>query len=172
MVRWPKHTPWPWVLCPGLSNSHICRFMITNKLLLYVIMSFQNWGKGYRHEVLTAVVMKSTIFWDITVCSPLSVNRRFGVIYRLHLHGGFLLSLFLRPWRWRRYVTPKRRLTLNGLHGVISRKMVLFMRFSSSILDLSKSMRDKILMISVKRRKLKNPMTSSGIKPATFRLVA
>jgi hypothetical protein len=29
-------------------------------------------------EVFTAVVMKSTIFWDITLCSPLSVNRRFG----------------------------------------------------------------------------------------------
>jgi hypothetical protein len=38
-------------------------------------------------EVLTAVVMKSTIFWDTTPCSPLSVNRRFGGISRLHLQG-------------------------------------------------------------------------------------
>jgi hypothetical protein len=38
-------------------------------------------------EVLTAMVMKSTIFWDITLCNPLSVNRRFGVTYRLHLQG-------------------------------------------------------------------------------------
>jgi hypothetical protein len=38
-------------------------------------------------EVLTAVVMKSIIFWDITPCSPLSVNRRFGGTYRLHLQG-------------------------------------------------------------------------------------
>jgi hypothetical protein len=29
-------------------------------------------------EVLTAVVTKSTISWDITPCSPLSVNRRLG----------------------------------------------------------------------------------------------
>jgi hypothetical protein len=29
-------------------------------------------------EVLTAVVMKSTIFWDIMPCSPLKVNRHFG----------------------------------------------------------------------------------------------
>jgi hypothetical protein len=36
-------------------------------------------------EALTAVVMKSTIFQDITPCSPLEVNRRFGEIYRLHL---------------------------------------------------------------------------------------
>jgi hypothetical protein len=47
-------------------------------------------------EVLTAVVMKSMIFWDITPC------------------------------RWRRYVPPKSRLTFNGLHGVISQKMVFF----------------------------------------------
>jgi hypothetical protein len=29
-------------------------------------------------EVLTVVVMKSTLFWDITPWSPLSVKRRFG----------------------------------------------------------------------------------------------
>jgi hypothetical protein len=29
--------------------------------------------------------MKSTIFWDITLCSLLSVKRRFGGTYRLHL---------------------------------------------------------------------------------------
>jgi hypothetical protein len=29
-------------------------------------------------EVLTAVVTKNFIFWDITPCSSLKVNRRFG----------------------------------------------------------------------------------------------
>jgi hypothetical protein len=73
-------------------------------------------------EILTAVVVKNTIFWDITPCIPLSVNRRFGGTYRLHLQGqknklskkparkqvasriihacflsGFLISLFFRP---------------------------------------------------------------------------
>jgi hypothetical protein len=38
-------------------------------------------------EVLTAVNMKSIIFWDITPCSPLGVNRRFGGTYRLVLQG-------------------------------------------------------------------------------------
>jgi hypothetical protein len=38
-------------------------------------------------EVLTAVVMKSSIFCDITPCSPFIVNRRFGGTYRLHLQG-------------------------------------------------------------------------------------
>jgi hypothetical protein len=54
-------------------------------------------------EVYTAVIMKSIIFWDISPCSPLSVNRRFGGTYRLHL-----------------------RLALNRLHGVISQKMIIF----------------------------------------------
>jgi hypothetical protein len=69
-------------------------------------------------EVLTAVVMKSIIFWDITLCSPLSVDWRFGGTYRLHhqgrkiswarnqresrwqeggFHAGFFLSLFSGP---------------------------------------------------------------------------
>jgi hypothetical protein len=38
-------------------------------------------------EVFTAVVMKSIIFWDMTPCSPMSFNRRFGGTYRLHLQG-------------------------------------------------------------------------------------
>jgi hypothetical protein len=38
-------------------------------------------------EVLTVVVMKNSIFWDITPCSPLRVNRRFGGTHRLHLQG-------------------------------------------------------------------------------------
>jgi hypothetical protein len=38
--------------------------------------------------------LKNTIFWDITPCSPLSVDRRFGGTYRLHLQG--------RKIRWAR----------------------------------------------------------------------
>jgi hypothetical protein len=30
-------------------------------------------------------VLKITIFWDITPCNSLKVNRRFGGTYRLHL---------------------------------------------------------------------------------------
>jgi hypothetical protein len=40
-----------------------------------------------RFEVFTAVVMKSIIFWDVTPCSLLSCNRRFGGTYRLHQYG-------------------------------------------------------------------------------------
>jgi hypothetical protein len=34
-------------------------------------------------EVFTAVVMKNIIFWDVTPCSPLSFNRRFGGTYSM-----------------------------------------------------------------------------------------
>jgi hypothetical protein len=99
-------------------------------------------------EALTAVVMKITIFWDITERSPLNVNRRFRGTYCLHHQGRrisrarsqsesrywsvyhmlsrwFLARLILRPWRWRRYVPTNRRLTFNRLHGIMSQKMVL-----------------------------------------------
>jgi hypothetical protein len=38
-------------------------------------------------EVLAVVVMKSSVFWDMTPCSPLKVNRCFGGICRLNLQG-------------------------------------------------------------------------------------
>jgi hypothetical protein len=52
-------------------------------------------------EVLAAVVMKTSILWDIMLCSLLKVNRPFGGICRLHLQGRrissacFLLISFL-----------------------------------------------------------------------------
>jgi hypothetical protein len=38
----------------------------------------------------------------------------------------FLAWLTLQPWRCRRHVPPKRRLTCNGLHGVISQNIETF----------------------------------------------
>jgi hypothetical protein len=101
-----------------------------------------------RIKVLTAVVMKSSAFWNITPPSPLKVNRLFRGTCRLHLQcrkisqarnkreAGdkhvphlpppscwFLPSFILRLWRWRRHVPPKRRLTFNGLRSIISPEM-------------------------------------------------
>jgi hypothetical protein len=39
-----------------------------------------------RFEVFTLVTMKNAIFWDVALCTS-CVNRRFGGMYRLHLHG-------------------------------------------------------------------------------------
>jgi hypothetical protein len=60
-------------------------------------------------EVLTAVVMKSSTFWDITQYIPLKVDRRFEQTCRLHLQdrrksqarnqdsAGFFLGLVFDP---------------------------------------------------------------------------
>jgi hypothetical protein len=40
-----------------------------------------------RFEVFTEVVMKRSIFCNITPCSPLKVNRHFGGICRLRLQS-------------------------------------------------------------------------------------
>jgi hypothetical protein len=50
--------------------------------------------------------MKSTIFWDITPCSPLKVNRRFGGTYCLHLQG--------------RRISRARRLCLSPAYTLVS----------------------------------------------------
>jgi hypothetical protein len=60
---------------------------------------------------------KSTIFCDITLCGPL---------FAICFHAGFLLGLFVDPEDGVDMFPPKRRLTLNRLHGVISQKTVLF----------------------------------------------
>jgi hypothetical protein len=63
-------------------------------------------------EFLAVVTMKSSMFWNVTPCSLVDVER-FGGICSLHLQGRrvsqtrsrALLGLFiLWPWRWRHYV--------------------------------------------------------------------
>jgi hypothetical protein len=78
-------------------------------------------------------LVKGSILWNITPCSPLEVSRCFGGTCRLHLQGliisaachppsrWFLARLILLPWRWRRPVPPKRRLTFNGLQTLYLR---------------------------------------------------
>jgi hypothetical protein len=46
-------------------------------------------------------------------------------------------SLTLQPWRWRRYIPPKRRSTFTGLHSVISKKTELCHIFQIFITYLS-----------------------------------
>jgi hypothetical protein len=54
-------------------------------LLVHWVMGRQKQYICLGFEVFTAVVMKSTIFWDITRCSLLNANRRFRGTYCLHL---------------------------------------------------------------------------------------
>jgi hypothetical protein len=69
-----------------------------------------------RFEVLPAGTVKISVSWDITLrVTPCLLSASCC----------FLACLTLHPWGWRRHVPRKRRLTLNGLHGVISQEIVL-----------------------------------------------
>jgi hypothetical protein len=84
----------------------------------------------------------------------LKVNRCFGGICHLHLqgrrirqartlfatclHAGFLLGLFFDPEDGGSIFIPKRPLTFNGLHGVISQKIYLFIITAGRTSNLTK----------------------------------
>jgi hypothetical protein len=99
----------------------------------------------------TIVKSESPVFWDITPCSPLKVNRRFGGTCRVYLLWNvarwkqnpvrkfndscevssaqicllpaYTAWLVLRPWRLRWHIPPKLQFWLfDGLHGFISQK--------------------------------------------------
>jgi hypothetical protein len=65
--------------------------------------------------LIITLKLKSTIFRDITLCSLLKVNPRFGGTYHLHLQGRKISGTRnqCESW-WGRYVPPKRRLTFIG----------------------------------------------------------
>jgi hypothetical protein len=62
-------------------------FLVLCPRILYIIGS----------DVLTALIMKRTISWDKTPCSPFKVNRRFGGTYRLPLQN----RRISRSWKQR-----------------------------------------------------------------------
>jgi hypothetical protein len=95
--------------------------------------------------MLTVVVVKSSVFWDIMLCSPLKVEQHFGGTCDLHIQGWrislarnqceagikqtwFLDWFILRPRRWRLHVPPKCQFTFNKLHIVIF--FILFKDYS------------------------------------------
>jgi hypothetical protein len=88
-------------------------------------------------QVITAVVMKSTVFRDITPCNPLKTNRRFRETYRLHLQSRISrvglpsASTLVTCWAYstlnmEEYIFLKYRLAFNGLQGNISQNTVVF----------------------------------------------
>jgi hypothetical protein len=120
-------------------------------------------------EVLTAVVMKSSIFWDITPRSPLRVNRHFGGTCRLQFQvrrisharnqreAGSKQSsaedgrdMFLRK--------------VDGLQGVISQKTVLF-----EMQDLSRAICKNILFTELQKQK--NVKALKALQCCTVRIL-
>jgi hypothetical protein len=66
------------------------------------------WGNIYllpfvreaERNIEPALTLQITIFWDITPCSPLKVNRRFGGTYRIHLQGRISRATYQHESRW------------------------------------------------------------------------
>jgi hypothetical protein len=66
--------------------------------------------------------LKNSIFWDITPSSPLKANQHFGGTFLLHFQGEERCIVQAES----KFVVSKHGLTSNGLYGVISQKMELF----------------------------------------------
>jgi hypothetical protein len=103
----------------GGAKNHLSKWLSSQ--LSFITCGWQEiYCVGFKF--LTDVVMKSTIFCDITPCSPFKVNRRFRRASsgsknkprkqreagHCLLPAGFLRGLFFEPWRWRWHVLPKR----------------------------------------------------------------
>jgi hypothetical protein len=118
-----------------LTEQNVC--LAQNSLPIHFKCQLLTLVRTQLHEVSkeNKGCFKSSVFWDRTSCSPLKATRRFGTAYGVHVQGRRIRKRYHRESRWqclffdpkvRCYVALKRRLTVNGLHGVISQKIVLF----------------------------------------------
>jgi hypothetical protein len=129
------------------SNGQTCRQyacwhhqFTRDSLIRFGFVCYTNCRVCARYEALTALVMKTFIFWDVMQCSPVQVKRRFGGTCRLRLQNwrwsaslkhslsaacfiGFFSLLTLQSWRRRWHGPPKRRLTFTGVHVIIYQKI-------------------------------------------------
>jgi hypothetical protein len=67
-------------------------------------------------EILTEVVIKSSNFWNITPCSPLKFNRRFGGT-SMFSEDGSVISQNIELFQWETYF-PNNDHFVTGLEGV------------------------------------------------------
>jgi hypothetical protein len=63
---------------------------------------------------------------DVSEVHVISIFTVEGLLRLLPASGWFLAWPFLRRWRWKWHVPPKRLLTFTRIHGVISQKTELF----------------------------------------------
>jgi hypothetical protein len=85
-------------------------------------------------QVVTAVVMKSSVFWDIAPCCLMKVNQCVGgmcqsliICQTTNQHeAGSKQSSTPRPWSWSQDVPLKHQFAFSRLHGIISQNIELF----------------------------------------------
>lgn len=99
--------------------------------ILHTVTLYRIWGShsnGYEeHYLLGYNTMQSVECQPMLQrnISPPSLGSKNKHLFSCQ----FLAWLIIRPRRWRRYVSPKRQLTFNALHNVISQKIVFFKLF-------------------------------------------
>jgi hypothetical protein len=121
--------------------------------------------------VLTVVVRKSSTSWDTSITrlsstfrknmQPLSSGSKNKPVWEqvaCRESRKFLAWLILIPWRWRRHVNPKRRLSFNWLHRTLNLRYIdkleqrppawSFITISPMVLMFSEDKAIKILTIS------------------------
>jgi hypothetical protein len=91
-----------WVREWGITGTQIIDFENLTFIIIVIFNSqiFTNKSANSNLKAESNIqninIIKSYIFWDITSCSSLKVNRRFGGISLLTtcFHAGFLLGFF------------------------------------------------------------------------------
>jgi hypothetical protein len=89
-----------WVVSVREIGLHMWLFLITGAELISLrISQICNRLLFIYHKYFQQQIVKSFIFWDITPCSQLNVNGRFGGIRRLHLQKSKNNPSILPRWR-------------------------------------------------------------------------
>jgi hypothetical protein len=78
---------------------------------IYYSLSLMRLQFGYMELISSS--KKGSVFWDISPCNHVKVNRLF-----IGTHW---------PWRWRWHVFLKRRLSFTGIHGIVNVTSVIIL---------------------------------------------
>jgi hypothetical protein len=101
----------------GLSTPH--REELTSYEMIYLRFSRRSLWR-----VVSSGICRRAVCQKLT---DISEEDTVSIFAQAELRSRWFLAWFiLRLRRWRRHVPPKHRLTFNGLHGVISQKIELF----------------------------------------------
>jgi hypothetical protein len=76
-----------WSVMLGLAYDILDKVQIFLFFFIVHQYLFEKVFNGIGFEVLTAIVMKNSVFWNIMLCGPLKVNLHFRRTCHLHLQG-------------------------------------------------------------------------------------
>jgi hypothetical protein len=92
------------ILGTGKLRQNICVNLgvtaLITPLILRTPLTFLWTSKVASFQVLTAVSMKMTVFWDAAPCSLVEIDRRFRGTYCLHHRGDNRADRHLRNRLW------------------------------------------------------------------------